>query len=113
MYSVTTKDKTNRVIQIEQNVFRNKSAERLLIEEMWDELVGPATTASIVDGEKHSGTVLEHILLHLWSVRESKDRQENPNSRTNSKPDYSELETIEHRAGWGCFESQGDYKGQC
>ena len=56
-YSVTTKDKTNRVIQIEQNFFRNKS-ERLQIEEMWDELVGPATTASIVDGEKHSRTVM-------------------------------------------------------
>ena len=40
-YSVTTKEKTKRVIQIEQNFFRNASAERLQIEAKWDELVGP------------------------------------------------------------------------
>ena len=65
--SVTTKEKTKRVIQIEQNFFRNASAERLQIEAQWDELVGPEITASVA--HKHSRIVLEHVLLHFWSVK--------------------------------------------
>ena len=78
--SVTTKQKTKRVIQIEQNVFRNAAAERLQIEAKWDELVGPEITASVA--HKHSRIVLEHVLLHFWSVKESKSSQEHFNIRS-------------------------------
>ena len=98
-YSVTAKEKTKRVIQIEQNFFRNASAERLQIETQWDELVGPEITASVA--HKHSRIVLEHVSLHFWSVKESKNSQEHFNIRsTKSKPDCSELEAIKYHAGW-------------
>ena len=98
-YSVRAKEKTKRVIQIEQNFFRNASAERLQIEAQWDELVGPEITASVA--HKHSRIVLEYVLLHFWSVKESKNSQEHFNIRsTKSKPDCSELEAIKYHAGW-------------
>ena len=98
-YPFTTKEKTKRVIEIEQNFFRNASAERLQIEAQWDELVGPEITASVA--HKHSRIVLEHVLLHFWSVKECKNSQEHFNIRsTKSKPDCSELEAIKYHAGW-------------
>ena len=79
-YSVTTEEITKRVIQIEQDVFRNASAERLQIEAKWDELVGPEITASVA--HKHSRIVLEDVLLHFWSGKESKNSQEHFNIRS-------------------------------
>ena len=91
--------KKRRVIQMEQNFFRSASAERLQIEAKWDELVGPEITASVA--HKHSRIVLEYVLLHFWSVKESKNSQEHFNIRsTKSKPDCSELEAIKYHAGW-------------
>ena len=92
--------KKRRVIQMEQNFFRNASAERLQIEaNKWDELVGPEITASVA--HKHSRIVLEYVLLHFWSVKESKNSQEHFNIRsTKGKPDCSELEAIKYHAGW-------------
>ena len=66
---------------------------------MWDELVGPEITASVA--HKHSRIVLEYVLLHFWSVKESKNSQEHFNIRsTKGKPDCSELEAIKYHAGW-------------
>ena len=73
--------KKRRVIQMEQNFFRNASAERLQIEaNKWDELVGPEITASVA--HKHSRIVLEDVLLHFWSGKESKNSQEHFNIRS-------------------------------
>ena len=45
--------------------------------------------------------VLEYVLLHFWSVKESKNSQEHLNiGSTKSKPDCSELEAIKYHAGW-------------
>ena len=79
-YSVTTEEKTKRVIQIEQDVFRNASAERLQIEAKLNELVGPEITASVA--QTHSRIVLEHVFLHFWSVKGSKNSQEHFNIRS-------------------------------
>ena len=97
-FSIPIKQRIKRtgLFSSEQHFFRNKSAERLQIEEKRDELVESAIIASIVHGEKHSRTVLEQILLHFWGVREYKDRQENSNAKTFSKPDFSELEAIKY-----------------
>ena len=65
---------------MEQNFFRNASAERLQIEAKWDELVGPEITASVA--HKHSRIVLEDVLLHFWSGKESKNSQEYFNVRS-------------------------------
>ena len=72
--------KIKRIIQIEQNFFRNASAERLQTEAKWDELVGPEITASVA--HKHSRIVLALVLLHFWSVKESKNSQEHFNIRS-------------------------------
>ena len=62
-------------------------------------MVGPEITASVV--HKDSRIVLEYVLLHFWSVKESKNSQEHFNIRsTKRKPDCSELEAIKYYAGW-------------
>lgn len=111
-YNVQTKDQCKRNIEIEYNFLKDGSTERQKIEEKWDELAGPTTTG-ILNRERHSRTVLEHILLHFWTVRESKVKQENPHPTARSKPDASELEAIKYHAGWAIKRARDIIKVSC
>ena len=103
--------KKRRVIQMEQNFFRNASAERLQIEAKWDELVGPEITASVA--HKHSRIVLEDVLLHFWSGKESKNSQEHFNIRSTRVSHTVRNWKRSSTCRLGGKENQGYHKGKC
>jgi len=96
-YQVKLKKKQERMIRIERNFLNRESKERADIKKKWDEMI----SCCKIQPDKHSNTILEHILIHFWTVR----------GKTSTKPvvirttsggtsDESELMAIRYHGGW-------------
>lgn len=84
---VTIKNKQERLVRIERNFLNSKSKERAEIVQRWDEILRNC----VISPDTNSLIVLQHILVHFWTVGKT-----HPTTAINpvinrARPDESEL----------------------